>query len=196
MGRKKVFISHCENNFDPTAYAIHIIELVGCIPVVAEREPKLSRDVKTVVYDLMNKCDAVIVIATPDRIGPTGMEPSPGVLMELGHLQENERFKNKYVIIKEESVVLGAMSSEARYKFTMSDCAPIAEAILIELGSMRLFRNYYELPGSDSNIHELMEIFYQLREMGIKKELSPENFERVIEELIRNTVKKLMNGVI
>jgi hypothetical protein len=78
----------------------------------------------------------------------------------------------------------------------MSNYAPIAEAIVIELGSMRLFRNYYELPGSDSNIHELMEIFYQLREMGIKKELSPENFERVIEELIRNTVKKLMNGVI
>lgn len=196
MERKKVFISHCENNSDPTTYASRIIELVGCIPVVAEREPKLSRDVKTVVYDLMNKCDAVIVIATPDNEGPTGMVPSPGVLMELGHLQENERFKNKYVIIKEESVVLGAMSSEARYKFTMSDYAPIAEAILIELGSMRLFRNYYELPGSDSNIHELMEIFYQLREMGIKKELSPENFERVIEELIRNTVKKLMNGVI
>ncbi|HEY9247151.1 MAG TPA: hypothetical protein VIO11_09920 [Candidatus Methanoperedens sp.] len=195
MERKKVFISHCETNFDPTAYAISIIDLIGCIPVVAEREPKLSRKVRSLVSDSMDMCDAVIVIATPDRDGSNGKEPSQGVLVEIGQLQKIEKLKDKYVIIKEESVVFGPMVSEARYKFTMQNYAPIAEAILIELGSMGLFRNYYAIPGSDLKIHELMEVLSQLREWGSKKILKPETFKSNVEELIRKTVEEQTKGV-
>ena len=147
-----MFISHCENELKPTDYAIRLIDLIGCVPVIAEREPKLSRTVQSLVSDTMDSCDAVVVIATPDRDSTNGKEPSQGVLVEIGQLQQNEKFKGKYFIIKEESVVLGAMIPEARYKFSMSDHAPIAEALLLELGSMGLFRNYFEIPGSDYKI--------------------------------------------
>ena len=131
MQRKRVFISHSENNFGPTEYAIRIIDLIGCVPVIAEREPKLSRTVASLVFDSRDSCDAVVVIATSDRDGTNGKEPSQGVLVEIGQLQENEKFTGKYFIIKEESVVLGPMIPEARYKFSMSNYAPLAEAILI-----------------------------------------------------------------
>ncbi len=148
MPKKKVFVSHCEGELKPTDYAIRIIDLIGCVPVIAEREPKLSRNVLSLVSDTMDSCDAVVVIATPDRDGTNGKEPSQGVLVEIGQLQQNGKFEGKYFILKEESVVLGPMIPEARYKFNMSDHAPIAEALLLELGSMGLFRNYFEIPGS------------------------------------------------
>lgn len=190
MQRKRVFISHSENNFGPTEYAIRIIDLIGCVPVIAEREPKLSRTVASLVFDSRDSCDAVVVIATSDRDGTNGKEPSQGVLVEIGQLQENEKFTGKYFIIKEESVVLGPMIPEARYKFSMSNYAPLAEAILIELGSMDLFRNYYELPGSDLKIHELMETLSQLKDMGKKGVLKPEIFKELVETLIRKTVNE------
>ena len=192
MQRKRVFISHSENNFGPTEYAIRIIDLIGCVPVIAEREPKLSRTVASLVFDSRDSCDAVVVIATSDRDGTNGKEPSPGVLVEIGQLQENEKFTGKYFIIKEESVVLGPMIPEARYKFSMSNYAPLAEAILIELGSMDLFRNYYELPGSDLKIHELMETLSQLKDLGKKGVLKREIFKEAVEDSIRNTVNELL----
>lgn len=191
MQRKRVFISHNENNFGPTDYAIRIIDLIGCVPVIAEREPKLSRTVASLVSDSMDSCDAVVVIATSDRDGTNGKEPSQGVLVEIGQLQTNEKFKTgKYFIIIEESVVLGPMIPEARYKFSMSDYAPLAEAILIELGSMDLFRNYYELLGSDLKLHELMETLSQLKDLGKKGVLKQEIFKEHVENVIRETVNE------
>jgi hypothetical protein len=197
MPRKKVFISHSENHFEPTAYAISIIDLIGCIPVIAEKEPRLSRTVRSLVSDSLESCDAAIVIATPDRdtSNGKGKEPSQGVLVEIGQLQKMKKFEGKYAIIKEESVVLGPMIPEARYKFSMSDYAHIAEALLIELGSMGLFRNYYELPGSELKIHELMETLSSLRDLGCKGALKPEIFKTAIEDLIRNTVEEQIKGV-
>ena len=195
MASNRVFISHNETNFGPTEYAISIIDLIGCIPVIAEKEPRLSRTVRSLVSGSMNSCDAAIVIATPDRKGIDGKEPSQGVLVEIGQLQENEKFKGKYVIIKEESVVLGPMIPESRYKFSKSNYGPIAESILIELGGMGLFRNYYEIPGSDLQIHELMETLYQLRELGLKGALKPEYFKNTVEEVIKKTVEGLTKGV-
>ena len=195
MPRKKVFISHCENELKPTDYAIRLIDLIGCVPVIAEREPKLSRNVLSLVSDTMDSCDAVVVIATPDRDSTNGKEPSQGVLVEIGQLQQNEKLKGKYFIIKEESVVLGPMIPEARYKFSMSDYAPIAEALLLELGSMGLFRNYFEIPGSDNKIHELMETLSQLKELGKKGALKKEQFSEIIEQLIRKTIEEQTKGV-
>jgi hypothetical protein len=195
MPKKKVFISHCEDEFKPTDYAVRIIDLIGCVPVIAEREPKLSRNVRSLVSDTMDSCDAVVVIATPDRDGTNGKEPSQGVLVEIGQLQQNKRFKDKYLIIKEESVILGPMIPEARYKFSMSNYAPIAEALLLELGSMGLFRNYFEIPGSDNKIHELMETLFQLKELGKKGALKKEQFKETIEELIRTTIEEQTTGV-
>lgn len=194
-GRKKVFISHSGSNFGPTAYAISIIDLIGCIPVIVEREPKLSRTVRNLVSDSLDSCDAVIIIATPDTDGTNGKGPSQGVLVEIGQVQTIDKLKDKYTIIKEESVVLGPMIPESRYKFTMQNYAPIAEAILIELGSMGLFKNYYELPGSDLKIHELMEVLSQLRELASKKVFKPEIFENILEDLIRKTVEEQIKGV-
>lgn len=191
MQRKRVFISHNKNSFGPTEYAIRIIDLIGCVPVIAEGEPKLSRTVASLVSDSMDSCDAVVVIATPDRDGTNGKEPSQGVLVEIGQLQTNEKFKTgKYFIIIEESVVLGPMIPEARYKFSMSDYAPLAEAILIELGSMDLFRNYYDLPGSDLKLHELMETLSQLKDLGKKGVLKQEIFKEHVENVIRETVNE------
>lgn len=165
MGKHRIFISHCENNLEPTDYAIRIIDLIGCVPVIVEKEPKRSRPVSSLVNDTLESCDAAIVIATPDLDGSSGKVPSQGVLVEIGILQSLPQFKNKYVIIKENSVVLSPMISEAHYKFEMGNYGPIAEAILLELGSMSLFRNYYELPGSDLQIHELMDTLPQLRDL-------------------------------
>ena len=195
MPKKKVFISHSVNELNPTDYVIRLIDLIGCIPVIAEREPKLSRTVLSLVSDTMDSCDAVVVIATPDRDSTNGKEPSQGVLVEIGQLQQNDKFKGKYFIIKEESVVLGPMIPEARYKFSMSDYAPIAEALLLELGSMGLFRNYFEIPGSDNKIHELIETLSQLKELCKKGVLKQEQFNEVIEELIRKTIEEQTTGV-
>lgn len=195
MPKKKVFVSHCENELKPTDYAIRLIDLIGCVPVIAEREPKLSRTVLSLVSDTMDSCDAVVVIATPDRDSTNGKEPSQGVLVEIGQLQQNDKFKGKYFIIKEESVVLGPMIPEARYKFSMSDYAPIAEALLLELGSMGLFRNYFEILGSDNKIHELIETLSQLKELCKKGVLKQEQFKEIIDDLIRKTIEEQTTGV-
>lgn len=55
---------------------------------------------------------------------------------------------------------------------------------------MDLFRNYYELPGSDLKIHELMETLSQLKDMGKKGVLKPEIFKELVETLIRKTVNE------
>ncbi len=145
MPGPRIFICHSETNFAPTDYAIRIIDLIGCVPVIAENQPKLSRNVSTLVSDTIETCDAVVVIATPDRDTPNGngKEPSQGVLIEIGQLQKNRKFKGKYFFIKEKSVVLSPMVDEARYEFENGNYSSIAEAILIELRGMKLFRNYY-----------------------------------------------------
>ncbi len=196
MPRKRVFISHCENNMGPTDYAIRIIDLIGCIPVITEREPKLSRSVSNLVSASMDSCDAVVVIATPDGDGTNGKGPSQGVLVEIGQLQKIGKFNGKYFIIKEESVSLSPMIPEARYKFSRSDYAPIAEAILIELGSMDIFRNYFELPGSDYMIHELMGTLSQLKDLRKKGALTKEQFIESKENLIRTAVEEQTTGVL
>ena len=195
MNRPRVFISHCEKNFKPTAFAIGIIDLIGCIPVIAEKAPKKSRPVSSLVFDTIDSCDAALVIATPDTNGSSGKSPSQSVTVEIGNLQIMERLKGKYFIVKEESVNLGAMIPETHYKFSGSDYAPIAEAILIELGSMGLFRNYYELPGSDLKLHELMETLSQLRNMSSSGVVKKEIIQTAVEDIIKNTVENIMQGV-
>lgn len=195
VAKPRVFISHCETNFTPTDFAIRIIDLMGCTPVIAEREPKLSRTVPSLVHDSMDSCDAVIVIATPDRDSPSGKECSQGVLVEIGQLQKSEKFKGRFVIIKEQSVVFGPMIPEARYKFNGSDLSPIAEAVLIELGSMSLFKNYYEMPGSDMEMHKLIEVINQLKDLANKGVLPIEKIGGIIEEQIRKKVSEITKVV-
>ncbi len=192
MGKPKIFISHCEKNFDPTDYAIRMIDLIGCIPVIAETTPKLSRPVLSLVNDSMYSCDAAVVIATPDVNGARKKEPSQGVLVEIGKLQEHSKLKGKYVIIKEENVTLGPMIPEARYKFSLKDYSPIAEAILIELGAMGFFKNYYELPGSELQMHELMSVLTNLKELNKKGVMNTKQVKETTEKQIRLLVTKFM----
>ena len=55
---KKIFISHNEVNFGPTEYAIRIIDYIGCIPVIAKKQPKLTRPVSSLVTGTIDLCDA------------------------------------------------------------------------------------------------------------------------------------------
>ena len=82
MGKPRIFISHCESNIEPTNYAIQIIHNIGCIPVVAEIEPKLSKTVPTLVSGKMESCDVVLIIATPDRVHNKEKEPSQSVILK------------------------------------------------------------------------------------------------------------------
>lgn len=192
MGKPRIFISHCESNFEPTDYAIRIVDAIGCVPVVAEKEPKLSRIVRSLAYDTLESCDAAVVIATPDSDSALGKSPSQGVLVEIGRIQSLDAFKGKYVIIQEESVVLSPMIPEARYKFKMGNYGPLAEAILVELGSMGLFRNYYEIPGSDMQIHELMDTLSQLKELREKGVLKQEHYKSTITDVVKRMVEQLI----
>jgi hypothetical protein len=192
--KPRIFISHCERNFGPTDFAIRIIDALGCIPVIAEKQPKLSRNVGSLVKSSMESCDAVIVIATPDDDSPTGKTPSQAVSVEIGRVQEMKKFENRYVIIKEESVKFGSMIPEVYYKFTMDNYAPIAEAILIELGSMGLFKNHYELRGSELQIQELMETLAKLRDLFQSNLLKDDSLKEIIEELAKQMIEIVKGG--
>lgn len=194
MSKPRIFISHCNSSIEPTIYAMNIIYLIGCIPVIAEHLPKSSTPVRTLVYGNLDNCDACVVIATPDRNGDNGKEPSQGVVTEIGHLQDHSKLKDKYFIIKEKNVYLGPMIPETHYTFTLSDYSPIAEAILIELGSMGFFRNYYELPGSDLRMHELMETLSQLRELGRNGILDTAVFKNSMRQQLEKFVNKIIFG--
>ena len=192
--KPRIFISHCERNFGPTDFAIRIIDALGCIPVIAETQPKLSRNIGSLVKSSMDSCDAVIVIATPDDDSPKGKTPSQAVSVEIGRIQEIKKFENRYVIIKEETVKFGSMIPEVYYKFTMNDYGPIAEAILIELGSMGLFKNHYELRGSELQIQELMETLVKLRDLFQSKLLKEEGLKEVIDELSKRMIEVVKRG--
>jgi hypothetical protein len=142
----------------------------------------------------MDSCDAVIVIATPDDDSPMGKTPSQAVSVEIGRIQEIKKFENRYVIIKEETVKFGSMIPEVYYKFTMNDYGPIAEAILIELGSMGLFKNHYELRGSELQIQELMETLVKLRDLFQSKLLKEEGLKEVIDELSIRMIEVVKRG--
>jgi hypothetical protein len=188
LPKPRIFISHNEKNREPTDYTIRLLRYLGCSPIIAEEMPHFNRTVSNLVDNSMEACDAVIVIATPDMDGTLGKSPSQGVLVEIGKIQNNEKFKGKYFIIKEETVILGPMIPEARYKFSLSNFGPIAEAVLIELGSMGFFKNYYEMKGSELKIHELIETLAQLKELFDKNVFDKQEFkqhsERVIQEMI------------
>lgn len=196
MKRPRIFISHSEKNFGPTDFVIKIIDLIGCIPVIAETQPKLSRSVLSLVNDTIESCDAAIFIVTTEDDGSSGKMPSQGVLVEIGKIRDLDKFKGRYFLIKEESVNLGPMIPEARYKFNGTNYAPIAEAILLELSSMGLFRNYYELPGSDLELHKLMEVLDHLRDIRKKGYLKGDIFKTALEDIVRKTVEDLLVKVI
>jgi hypothetical protein len=126
--------------------------------------------------------------------GPSGKSPSQGVLIELGQLQKSEKFKGRYFIVKEETVNFGPMIPEARYSFSMLNFSQIAEAILIELGSMGLFRNYYEIKGSELRIHELIETLAQLKELADKNIFNKEQFKEHVEKVIQEIVDRVIGG--
>jgi hypothetical protein len=192
MLKPRIFISHCENNFKPTDYAIRIIDAIGCTPVIAEKQPKLSRPVSNLVIDTFDKCDVILVIATADLKDKNGYAPSRGVLQEMGMIKKSKKHKSKFFIIKEKSVNLGAMSNETYYEFTKNNLAPLAEAILIELGSMGVFKNYYELKGSEYKFHEFIESIHSLKEMNEKGHILSESYERFVTDLITKAVSKII----
>jgi hypothetical protein len=192
--KPKIFISHCESNFEPTDFAIRIIDALGCIPVIAETQPKLSRNVGSLVKSSLDSCDAVIVIATPDNDSPKGKTPSQAVSVEIGRIQEIKKFENRYVIIKEETVKFGPMIPEVYYKFSMNNFGPIAEAILIELGSMGLFKNHYELRGSELQIQELMETLAKLRDLFQSNLLKDESLKEIVEKLAQQMIDVVKRG--
>ena len=174
----------------PTDFAAKIIKLIGCEPVIAEVQPKGSKSVHDVVSDAMNSCDAVIVIATADLQNGEKSSPSSGISEELGILKAPEKLKGKYFVILEQGVVLSAMNSIARYSFTKEDLSQIAIAILIELGSMGLFRNYYEMPGSELQIHKLMETLASLKDHVEKGHIQKDVYNEVVEKGIRELLIK------
>lgn len=179
---------------EATDYAIRIIHALGCIPVVAEHQPKKSKTVQLVVIDTMNSCDAVVVIATPDLPNGNKFSPSSGVSEELGILKNTKKWNNKYFVIKEESVVLSAMSPEARYKFSKENFSEIAFAIIIELGAMKLFKNYYELKGSELKIHELLEIFHHIKELFEKGTMNKKEVEKYVKSCSSQIVNSIINN--
>ncbi len=190
--RPKIFISHCEKNMAPTKFAMRILELIGCEPLIAENQPKGSKSVLEVVTQLLDCCDAAIVIATADQKNGDNYSPSNGVSEELGILKNNEKYKNRFFLCLQEGVVLSAMNSIARYSFTADNYSPIAEAILCELGSMNLFKNYYEMPGSDLDIHLLLEALNSLKELGQSGVLNNEMFTSAVSEQINKFILKVV----
>jgi hypothetical protein len=191
LPKPRIFISHSEKNREPADYAMRLLAYLGCTPVIAEEIPRSNRTIPDLVNDSMESCDAVIVIVTAE-INDSNNSPSQGVLIELGLLKKSEKFKGRYFIIKEESVTLSPMIPDSRYKFSKSNFGPIAEAIIIELTSMGLLRNYYEIKGSDLKIHELMEYLDQLRNLANQKILNPDSFKECVENLVRNTVDRIV----
>jgi Predicted nucleotide-binding protein containing TIR-like domain len=193
MEKPKIFISHCQDNFKPTDYAIRIIDALGCTPVIAENQPKLSRPISNLVISTFDKCDIILVIATADLTDKkNGKAPSRGVLQEVGMIKKSKKHKGKYFIVKESGVNLGAMSSETYYEFSKNNLGTIAEAILIELGSMGAFKNYFELKGSEYKFHEFIESIHSLKEMNIKGHIHSIFFEQAVTELITKAVNKIV----
>lgn len=192
MQKPRIFISHCEDNFKPTDYAIRIIDAIGCTPVIAQKQPKLSRPVSNLVVSTFDTCDIILVIATADLKDKNGYAPSRGVLQEIGMIKKSRKHKGKYFIVKEQSVNLGAMSNETYYKFTKTNLAPIAEAILIELGSMGAFKNYFELKGSEYKFHEFIDSLHSLKELNGKGHLKSDFFENAVTDLISKAVNKIL----
>ncbi len=198
MIRPKVFICHNEVNFRPTEFAIRIVDLIGCTPVIAEKEPKLSRVVSEHVFETMDSCDAVILIATPDEDSPHGKTCSQSVFTELVSLQKSEKFKGRYVVIKEESVAFPKtpmIQIPAYYEFKEPDLSPIAEAILVELGGMKLFRNAYEFYSNDMIIHELTGMLSQLKDaIGQLPKDKADAIIVFIEGFMKGYIKRVREG--
>lgn len=189
----KIFISHCEKSMAPTEYAIRIIELLGCVPMIAERQAKGSNSVNDVVRNLLDTCDAAMVIVTGDQTNGDKRTPSNGVSVELGILETIPKFKSKYFVVIEEGVTMSAMNNMAWTSFTMSNFAPIATAILAELGSMNLFRNYYQMPGSDSNLHQVLETLNALKTVGANGALNNDLFKSSVSTLITEFINNYTN---
>lgn len=188
MYRPRIFISHCEKKMAPTEYAMRIISLLGCEPVIAERQAKGSKSVNGVVNMGMNSCDAVIVIATADLKNGKKYSPSSGVSLELGKLKNSRKFKSKYFIVKQDNVDLSAMNEEARYTFSDSNYGPIAEAILIELGSMELYTNSVSLHTGDREISKFIETLFSLRKAGENGHLNNPSFKLAVQEFTQKLV--------
>jgi hypothetical protein len=177
----------------PTNFAIRIVELLGCIPVIAEKQPKGSSSVFEVVTNNMKSCDAVIVLATRDQENEGKFSPSNGVSEELGILKNDEKFRNRYFVITEKGVELSAMNNIARYSFSADNFGPIAEAIIVELGSMSLFRNYYEMPGSEIEIHTLMDALAALKKVVGDGHLNKNQFKEAVESIMKQFVDKIVS---
>lgn len=192
MQKPRVFICHCEKNIEPTDYAIRIIHALGCTPVIAELHPKKSRTIHLVVKDSMNTCNAVVVLATADYKNGNKYAPSSGVAGELALLKNSKKFRNKYFVIKEKSVALSAMNDESRYTFTKRNFSEIAFAIVFELGNMDIFKNYYELKGSELKVHKLLDTLHNLKELFSTGVMKKEHVEEILKEYFNN----LLNVII
>lgn len=192
INRPKIFISHSQQNMAPTLFAMRIIELLGCTPIIAERQAKGSSSVNDAVRKLIDNCDAAIVIVTGEYINGDKLSPSSGVSVELGILESIPKFKNKYFVVIQDGVSMSAMNGMAWTSFSLDNLAPIAESILVELGSMKLFRNYYELPGSDMELHTLLDVLHDLRKLGASGVLNNEEFKSAVAQQLNKFIAKFV----
>jgi hypothetical protein len=183
LGHKpKVFVSHCEASTGPTEYCCRIIDLVGCTPVLAETQPKFARPVPGVVHGVMDDCDAAVVLLTADDKVGERFQPSRSVTVEVGNLQTHPSLKGKYLVIKEESVELGAMQVETYTTFTSGNYGPIATAVISELGAMGLFLNHHSVPGSDFPLLRLAEVAANIRGLARNMTLDKPTLDSIIDQ--------------
>lgn len=142
---------------------------------------KRARITPNLISGSTEGCNAVVFILTTDTI-------LVDFLKEIKQLKEK-----KYFIIKEDITGLNTLETETDYKYRRTDFGPIARSILIELGSLGYFQNYYEIRGSEMKMHELIATLYDFKELYKEGKLSKENFERFGKDLIEGAVKSIIN---
>jgi hypothetical protein len=183
LGHKpKIFVSHCERTPGPTEFSCRLIDLMGCIPVLAEAEPKFTRPVSGVVHGGMDECDAAIVLLTPDDNVGGHWHPSGSVTVEVGNLQTHPTLKGRFLVLKEESVELPAMQNETYTVFKPGNYGPIATALLSELGALGLFINHHAMAGSDFPLQGLADMASNIRGLARTVALDKETLDRIIDQ--------------
>ena len=96
--RPAVFIAHGGN--PPALTKLEeFIEALGCVPVIAEKEPSQGRSVDQQVDWCMDQSDCAIVLNTAENLEEGKVFARPNVLIELGRFQE--RFPSRTIYLLE-----------------------------------------------------------------------------------------------
>ncbi len=104
MNKPSIFVSH--GKFPPILDLIErfLIEL-GIEPVIVERQPSMGLSPNEKVKYYMQKCDAVLILATPDDKVTTSngehWQPRQNVIHEIGLAEHDIKKKDKIVFMKE-----------------------------------------------------------------------------------------------